>query len=217
MSCGRPPRNVPYGPYEPTTDILQMKAAGAQGVYCVCGASTYASLIVGLRDENSNIHALSFGGFDYSLFESPTTADAVQGVYYIDFFPPINSNTAAKLAEQRLAKTVPGFKAGQIPNINIGGTYNAGQLVLKGLEMTGKSDPTPQEIIAKLQTLKDWNADGLLPYPLSFTHFGTAETKYCAWFVEGETKTKSFNFLNGGKVECVKTPAAYIGETSAID
>ena len=203
--------NVPYGPYEPTTDILQMKSAGAQGVYCVCGASTYSSLIVGLRNESSKIHPLSFGGLDYTLFNSPTTADAVQGVYYNNFFPPANANTAAKLAEQRLAKTTPGFKVGQVPTLTLAGTYNAGQLVVKGLQMTGKSDPTPQQLIAKLQTLKDWNADGLLPYPISFTHFGTSETKYCSWFVQGETKTKSFVFLNGGKALCIKTPAAYIG------
>ena len=203
--------NVPYGPYEPTTDILQMKAAGAQGVFCVCGASTYASLIVGLRNENLKVHPLSFGGADYTLFNSPTTADAVQGIYYNSYFPPENFNAAAKTAEQQMAKVVPGYKVGQVPTYSVAGTYNAGQLALKGLEMTGKSDPTKAEIIAKLQTLKNWNADGLLPSPISFTHFGTSEKEYCAWYVQGDTKTKTFNYINGGKVECTKTPAAYIG------
>ncbi len=203
--------NVPYGPYEPTTDILQMKAAGAQGVTCVCGASTFTSLIVGLRNEGLKIHPLSLGGLDYTLFNSPTTADAVQGVDFNDYFPPPDANATAKTAEQALAKTVPGFKVGQIPTYSVAGTYNAGQLAMKGLEMTGKSDPTTAEIIAKLQTLKNWNADGLLPSPISFTHFGTSEKKYCSWDVQGDTKTKSFVFLNGGKTYCANTPAAYIG------
>ena len=203
--------NVPYGPYEPTTDILQMKAAGAQGVTCVCGASTFTDLIVGVRNEALKIQPLALGGVDYTLFNSPTTADAVQGVDFNDYFPPANANATAKTAEQELAKTVPGFKVGQIPTFSVAGSYNAGQLAMKGLEMTGKSDPTPAEIIAKLQTLKNWNADGLLPSPISFTHFGTSEKKYCSWDVQGQTKTKSFVFLNGGKAYCTNTPAAYIG------
>jgi ABC-type branched-subunit amino acid transport system substrate-binding protein len=203
--------NVPYGPYEPTTDILQMKSAGAQGVYCVCGASTYASLITGLRNDAVKVHPLSFGGVDYTLFNSPTTADAVQGIYYNSYFPPENANAASQTAEQEMAKTVPGYKLGQVPTYSVAGTYNAGQLALKGLQMTGQKDPTKAEIIAKLQTLKNWNADGLLPSSISFTHFGTSETKYCAWFVQGDTKTKTFNYVFGGKPLCENTPAAYIG------
>lgn len=197
--------NVPYGPYEPTTDILQMKGAGVQGVYCVCGASTYSALITNLRNESVKIHPLSFGGVDYTLFQSPTTSAAVQGAYYNSYFPPPDSNATAQLAEQRLAKTVPGFKVGQIPSYTVSGAYNSAQLVDKGLQLTGKSDPTPQEIIASLQKLKNWNADGLLPSPVSFTHFGTSEPKYCSWFVKGEGK--GFVFLNGGKQLCVTTPA----------
>ncbi len=197
--------NVPYGPFEATPTVLQMKAAGVQGVYCVCADSTYVNLITGLRNEGVKIHPLSFSGVDYTLFASPTTKAAVQGVYYNSFFPPANANAAAQLAEKRLAATVPGFKVGQIPSYSITGTYNAGQLIDKGLQMTGSADPTPQELVSSLQKVKNWTADGLLPAPISFTHFGTSEPKYCAYFVKGQGN--GFTFLEGGKPICVTTPA----------
>lgn len=197
--------NLPFGPFEATPTVLQMKAAGVQGVYCVCAASTFVNLITSLRQEGVKIHPLSFSGVDYSVFSAASTAAAVQGVYYNSFFPPAKANSQVQLAEKRLATTVPGFKVGQIPSYTVTGSYNAAQLIDKGLEGTGKSDPTPKEVVSSLQKVSNWNADGLLPSPVSFTHFGKSESHYCSFFVKG--KGNGFVFLNGGKTICVKTPA----------
>jgi hypothetical protein len=59
-----------------------------------------------------------------------------------------------------------------------------------------------------LPSLYGLHADGLLPSPISFTHFGTSELKYCAWFVKAGAK--GFAYIDHGKQICVKTPAGLL-------
>jgi NAD(P)-dependent dehydrogenase (short-subunit alcohol dehydrogenase family) len=49
------------------------------------------------------------------------------------------------------------------------------------------------------------SSGALLPAPVSFDHFGTAEKSYCTWYVTVQGQT--FKSVNGGKDLCGNVPS----------
>jgi len=66
-------------------------------------------------------------------------------------------------------------------------------------------NPTRQSFISNLSKVTGFNADGLLPAPVSFDHFGTAEKSYCTWYVT--VQGQKFVSINGGKALCGNVPS----------
>ena len=65
-------------------------------------------------------------------------------------------------------------------------------------------DPTRQSFIQNLTKVTSWDADGLLPAPIGFDHFGTAQKTYCEFYVK--VQGQGFVAVNGGKPLCLAVP-----------
>ena len=196
---------LPFTPFDVTPLVLQVKDSGVQAVVCSCGISTYLNLITGLKQEGVHIKALVFGSVDTSLTASAAAEAASQGVYLFSGLPALNSS-ASLVFEHRLKAVDPAYKVGTYTKFDTGNAYFGVGLIDKGLQLTGKADPTTQEFISHLSKLKNWTADGLFANPVSYDHFGTSEPKYCEWVVQ--VKGKDFKMTNDGKQYCLATPAS---------
>ncbi len=78
------------------------------------------------------------------------------------------------------------FSATQFPNYSQYEAWVGADLMIKGLELSGKS-PTRASVIKDLRGLKAYNASGLLPTSFNYsTNFGHNPPVNCSWFPEGD-------------------------------
>jgi hypothetical protein len=76
--------------------------------------------------------------------------------------------------------------------------------MLKGLQVAGQN-PTRQSFITNLSQVTGWTADALLPAPVNFNHFGTAEKSYCEYYVH--VVGQQFASVNSGRPFCGDVPS----------
>ena len=197
---------VPYGPFDPTADVLQMKnAAGVDGMVCSCGTSTFLEFLSTMRAEGlTNIKSLSWDPPDTSIFDNSTDTAAVQGSYFLTPQPPL-TNPQSMLFEERLHAVEPSYKVGPPPSYTTFEAYLAMTYIYEGLQLTGSANPTQAEFIKHMLTVKNWTDNGLLPGPIGLDHFGTSDSKYCSWFTKVEG-TK-FVYVNNDKPFCATVPS----------
>jgi branched-chain amino acid transport system substrate-binding protein len=197
--------SVTFGTSDVGTPVLAMKNAGVDMAVCSCVQSTVLALVTGLKQAGSNAKSLSFASADSTLFSDASAAASAQGVYYSSIIPPLDSNNAASTTfENNFKASDPTYQMGTYPTFGATDAYISAALVLKGLQVAG-SNPTRQAFIANLSKVTGWDADGLLPSPVSFNHFGTAEKQYCDFYVH--VQGQQFVSVNGGKAFCGTVPS----------
>ncbi len=86
----------------------------------------------------------------------------------INFTTP---NAATSTMMSTLKKYDSGYSGG-IPDFGLYGSYLSADLAIKGLSVAGKN-PTRSSFITNLRKVGSYNAGGILPYPVTFQHFGT--------------------------------------------
>jgi len=78
------------------------------------------------------------------------------------------------------------FKAGQFPSFAQYESWLGADLMIKGMELSGKN-PTSAGVIHALRNLKDYNGNGLLPISINYsTNFGHDPAKSCGWYMVAE-------------------------------
>jgi branched-chain amino acid transport system substrate-binding protein len=197
--------SVPFGTTDVSSSLLAIKSAGVDLVACSCVQSTVLALVTGLKQSGSNAKSVSFASADSSLFSDPTAAQSAQGVYYTSLIPPLDvNNTAATIFEDNIKAADPSYQIGTYPNFGVVSAYLGAAVMAKGLEVAGQN-PTRQTFITNLSKVTGYTANGLLPSPVSFNHFGTAEKAYCEYDVH--VSGKEFVAVNGGKPFCRNVPS----------
>jgi hypothetical protein len=81
--------------------------------------------------------------------------------------------------------------------------YLAADVMIKGLQVAGKN-PTRASFIKNLTQVTNYTAGGLLPGPVNFNHFGTAEKTLCSFFVH--VQGQGFVAANNGNAFCGTLP-----------
>jgi branched-chain amino acid transport system substrate-binding protein len=178
--------SVPFGTVNFSTEALQIKAAGCNGIAGSFVDSSDVGLSEAVKNDGIKAKQLYFTGYDSSVTSSPTAAAAFQGAYAlasVNFTTP-NPATQAMLAA--LVKYDPGFKKGEIPDLGAYGSYLAADLMIKGLQVAGKN-PTRASFIKNLRKVDSYDAGGILPTAVSFRHVGGVAMlpkKPCSYFMQ---------------------------------
>ncbi|HLG68111.1 MAG TPA: ABC transporter substrate-binding protein [Acidimicrobiales bacterium] len=163
--------SIPFGGVDFTASTLQIKSAGCNGVVGSFVDASDVALAQAVKNAGIAAKQLYFTGYDEDVLTNPTAARAFDGVYVtsgINFTTP-NGPTRAMLATLR--KYDKSYTGG-IPDLGLYGSYLAADNLIKGLQMAGRN-LTSAAVIAKLRTLKSYNAGGILPSAVTFQHFGT--------------------------------------------
>jgi branched-chain amino acid transport system substrate-binding protein len=196
--------SVDFGTTDVSTPVLAMKQANVDFAICSCVQSTVLAMVTGLKQAGSTAKSLSQASADSSLFSSASAAQAAQGMYYASTFPPLDTNNSASNTFVANIKAVdPSYKTGDYPSFGVVAAYLGSALMAEGLKVAGQN-PTRQSFIQNLAQVTAWDADGLLPAPVGFNHFGTAQTTYCEFYVK--VQGQGFVAVNGGKALCLAVP-----------
>jgi ABC-type branched-subunit amino acid transport system substrate-binding protein len=177
--------SVPFAAYDFTPLALSVKSSGCDGLLGLMGLAGNVSLSNAIKQGGSQAKQVYATSYDQNLLDSPTALSASQGDYAevpaVNFTPP---NAAAQQMLGNLEKYTQ-FKGG-IPSLNIDYGYEAADLMIKGLQVAG-SNPTRPTFISNLRKVSSYDADGLLPSPVSFTNFATVgmlPATECGYFVQ---------------------------------
>jgi branched-chain amino acid transport system substrate-binding protein len=195
---------VPYGSSDFTADALAIRQDGCNGVEAPMEDASDVALQGALAQGGSkNVKGIYYTGYSEDVITNTAANQSFQNAYVeagINFTKP---SPGVKAMLDAITKYNPGIND-TLPDLGLYGSYISAELMIKGLELAGKN-PTRQAFISQMRRLTNWNANGILPTPVSFTHFGTKgmlPPRACTYFVQ--LKGKKFVLADGGKLVCGK-------------
>ena len=163
--------SVPFGGVDFTADVLQIKAAGCNGVIGSFVDASDIALATALKQGGYTGKQMYYTGYDQNVLSSASATAALDGAYLLTQTYFNQTNSAVKTMFANLRKYAKGYKGG-LPDFGLAGSYLATQTMIKGLQAAGKN-PTRASFIKNFRKVSNFNPGGLLPSPTSFTNFGT--------------------------------------------
>jgi branched-chain amino acid transport system substrate-binding protein len=196
---------VPFGGVDFTADALAMKSANCNGVAMAMVDSS--DVAVGQALKNGGVKAkpfLSGTGYDQSIASSASSMKALDGGYADALVNFTNPNSATQAMLTTLKKYDPQYHGG-VPDYGTTVAYLATDLMIKGMQATGKNLTQAGFMSAMYNKVKTYNAGGALPGANTFSlkAFGTVDMlpkTYCTYWIgiqDGKYVTS-----NGGKPGC---------------
>jgi branched-chain amino acid transport system substrate-binding protein len=164
--------SVAFGAVDFTSDVLQIKAAGCNGIAGSFVEASDLALSSGLSQAGlASVKQVYFTGYDQTTLATAASRAGFNGDYAEagENFSPPNAAGTALLAT--LTKYDKSYKGG-IPDYGLLGSTISAQLAVFGLQHAG-ANPTSASVIAGLSKVSSYNDGGLLPTAVDFQHFGT--------------------------------------------
>ena len=196
--------SIPFGGVDFTAPVLKLQSDGCNGYETVFEDASDIALGQAVKNAGLSMKAqLMSEGYDNNVLDSSTARAAIQGDYFgtlINFSSP---NAATKTMLDALKTYDHGFTG--IPDLGLYSGYLSADLMIYGLQHAG-ANPTQASFIKNLREVSDYTANGILPSPTTFEHFGTAgmlSKAGCEYFVQ--LKGDKFVVANDGKPVCGKT------------
>jgi branched-chain amino acid transport system substrate-binding protein len=196
--------SVAFGSTDFTADALALKQNNCGSLEAPMVDDSDVALSGALKNGGeSNIKQIYFTGYSQDVISNAAANASFQGAYVVAGINFVDPSPGVKTMLNNFKKYIPGYSGG-IPDLGLYGSYIATELMIKGLELAGKN-PTRQAFISKLRNVTGFTANGILPAPVAFNHFGTVgmfPKTGCTYVVQ--LKGKKFVLANGGKQVCGK-------------
>ncbi len=178
--------SLPFGGVEFTTQALVAKQKGCNAIYAGLDDNSNVALATALRSAGVKPKVVVFPtGYESSIVGSPAWS-SVQGGYFDTTFRPFQLPNAGTQQMQSALKKYAHFKSGQFPSFAQYESWLGADLMIKGLELSGKN-PTSAGVIHALRGVKSYNGNGLLPVTINYTNdFGHDLAKSCGWYMIAE-------------------------------
>ncbi len=178
--------SIPFGGVEFTTQALVAKQKGCNAIYAGLDDNSNVALATALRAAGVKPKVMVFPtGYESSIIGSPAWSD-VKGGYFDTTFRPFQLPNAGTQQMQSALEKYAHFKAGQFPSFAQYESWLGADLMIKGMELSGKN-PTSAGVIHALRNLKNYNGNGLLPISINYsTDFGHDLAKSCGWYMVAE-------------------------------
>ncbi len=192
---------VPVGATSFSVPALAIHSLGCNGTDAPMVDSSDAALSGALKDEGVSAKQVYETGYDQSVLSDPSAASELDGDYMANEINMTTPNSGTKEMLDAIKKYDPNYKGG-LPDLGTYDAYIAASVMIEGLQLAGK-DPTRLSFISKLRNVSSYNAGGILPTPLDFTHFGTTAAlpkTDCYYFFQ--LKAGKYLTTNGGKPWC---------------
>ncbi len=193
--------SVPFGGVDFTADVLQIKAAGCNGVVGSFVDNSDVALSQAVKNAGLAIKQMYFTAYDQNVLGSPSALAALNG----DYFRAQENFTTPNAATQQMLNTLRQYDSaykGGIPDFGLAGSYLAADLMIKGLQLAG-TNPTPQTFISNLRQLTSYDAGGILSSPTTMAGFGTdaiVPQRICMYYLQ--LQGANYVALNGGAPIC---------------
>jgi len=190
--------SIPNGAVDLSVEVLAIKNAKCDATVASFVDSSDIALSTQLQQAGLHPIELYYTGYDQSTLDQPSARQAAQGDYFLASTVPLTDKyPGAANFLGALKKYDPSYTGG-IPDFGLIGGWLSADLMIRGLEAAGKN-PTRQAFIKKLRAVKGYDAEGLLPSPVTF-QFGQVPKKGCAYVMQ--LKGDQFVVANGGKPAC---------------
>ena len=195
--------SVPIGTTDFTSVVLLMKQKHCNAANGSWSDASSVGFQQSLKNGGmGNVVDLQPTGYDSQILKSAPARASLTGAYLesqVNFTTP---NAATKAMLQGLAKYMPGFQPGDLPDDGAQQAWEAVDLMIFGLEHAGKN-PTAKSFIDTLRnTTVNYTAGGILASPINYTHFGTDKEvppTSCGYVLKLEPKGYVPVGPNGGK------------------
>jgi branched-chain amino acid transport system substrate-binding protein len=178
--------SVPFGSVAFGTAALTAKAKGVNTLYGAMDDDSNFALLTAMKQAGMKMKTVIFPtGYEPSVVNSPAWAD-LQGTYFLSGFRPYSAPNAGTRQMAAALQKYEHRAPSDFPTFNIYESWLGTDLMIKGLEMSGKN-PTSAGAIKALRTVKSYNGNGLLSVTLNFTNdFGHDLPKACEWVLQAK-------------------------------
>ena len=162
--------SVQFGQTSFTTEALAIQQKGCDGVIAGLVDASDVGLAAGLTQAGTTAKQFYDTGYDQGVLDDPNASAALEGAYFsaspnfTDPPPGVKGMLAA------LKKYGAGSKG--IPSLGVWASYQAADVMIKGLEVAGQN-PTRASFISELRKVENYEGNGLFTPGVSFTGFGT--------------------------------------------
>jgi branched-chain amino acid transport system substrate-binding protein len=175
---------VPFGGVDFTAEALVAKQKGVNAMVPAMDANSNYALATALKQAGVKLKATLYAtGYEPDAITSPAWAD-LQGSYFVSPFRPWSLPNAGTQQMQAAMEKYAHFTKTQFPTFGQYEAWAGADLMIKGLQMAGKS-PTHAAVIKDLRGLKAYNVNGLLPESINYsTIFGHDISPTCAWIMQ---------------------------------
>ncbi len=193
--------NVPIGGTNFTVDALAIDHASCNGVYVSAVDSTDVAVGSAIKNEGIKPKELYATGYDNQVLAQPLSQAALDNAYFLSEVDMTNPNPATKTMLSALKKYDKSYSGG-LPDLGTVFAYLSADLMIKGLQVAGK-DLTRPDFISNLHKVSSYNANGLLPDTLNYTHFGTVAglpKTECEYYMQ--LRSGKYYSTNGAKPIC---------------
>lgn len=175
---------VPFGSVNFTAEALVAKQKGVNTMLPAMDADSNYALATALKQAGVKLKATLYAsGYEPDAIKSPAWPN-LQGAYFLSPFRPWSLPNAGTQQMQAAMEKYAHFTKTQFPNLGQYEAWAGADLMIKGMQMAGKS-PTQAAVIKDLRGLKSYNANGLLPESINYsTIFGHDVSPTCAWVLQ---------------------------------
>ena len=194
--------SVPFGAVDFTADVLSLKSAGCNGVEGPFVESGDVALSQAVKNGGLKATQMYFTGYNQTTLSESAARSALDGDYITNSVNFTNPNTPTKNMLDTLAKYDHNFQKSSIPDIGLYNAYLGADLMIYGLQHAG-ANPTRQSFITNLRKVTSYNAEGVLPSPVTFAHLGSVQMlpkQSCEYMYQ--LNGGKFVEVNGGKPIC---------------
>ncbi len=178
--------SIPFGGVAFTTEALAAKSAGVNTLYGTMDDNSNFALLTAMQQAGVKLKVVEFPtGYEPDIIHQPIWK-SLQGVFFSAEFRPFSiPNAGTKVMAAALQKYAH-RKPSDFPTYNIYEGWAGADLMIKGIQLSGKN-PTSAAIIKNLRQVKNYSANGILPYNIDYsTIFGHNPAKSCGWYMEAE-------------------------------
>jgi ABC-type branched-subunit amino acid transport system substrate-binding protein len=177
---------VPFGSVDFTSAALVAKQHNIDAMVPSLDNDSNYALATDLKQAGVKLKAVIFAtGYEPGVIKSPVWS-TLQGEYFLSLFRPFDLPNAGTKQMAAALQKYEHFTKSQFPTFGQYESWVGADLMIKGLQMAGKS-PTRAAVIKDLRGLKSYNANGLLPQPINYTTiFGHDPAQQCSWFMKAQ-------------------------------
>jgi ABC-type branched-subunit amino acid transport system substrate-binding protein len=161
-----------------TAVALQVKNTGADAVYILGNSQTDSGILAALHNEGATIKVGIAATWNQGYVNSANQA-ALQNSYITEPFTPWSvSNSGTTTMKAAFAQYAPSVQPAENPYYQYTGILT----LAAGLKAAG-ANPTSASLISGLQSLTNWDADGLWASQISFVADFQKNPSTCTWFL----------------------------------
>jgi branched-chain amino acid transport system substrate-binding protein len=187
--------DLPPGTTNFTAEAQKAKSAGVDALALPLNPSSSLAVLQAMKQAGVQVKAsLLLAGYDPSVLKQ--AGSLLEGASFAIFFAPFEDKLPAQQAyKDALAK----YTKASVGMFTMVGWLSA-DLMIKGIQDAG-SCPSGQNILAAINNLKGYTADGLIP-PTNFTPADRGKSPTCAYFAT--VRNGAFVPDNNGQPICAK-------------